>query len=137
MAGKEQKLEPTWAAKLMTKLTWRNPRRLLIQCTWDALNMNVRRTVVSLKSTERCLNHEFPREQPKSGQIPETYGRVTAWSFDMVGHAQKCVDRYCGWSNKNLEQLHKACTLCVDDHKFKKLEPETVGEFPKLCSQIS
>ena len=29
----------------------------------------------------------------------------TAWSYDMEGHAQKCVERYCELPNKKVEEL--------------------------------
>ena len=61
---------------------------------------------------------------------------ITALSYDMKGHAKKCVERHFELANKRIDQLYKVSTLCVDDHKFKKEELETVGELPKVCSQI-
>ena len=26
---------------------------------------------------------------------------ISSWSYDMEGHAKKCVDRYCELANKN------------------------------------
>ena len=26
--------------------------------------------------------------------------RISSWSYDMVGHAKKCVERYCELANK-------------------------------------
>ena len=33
---------------------------------------------------------------------------LTAWSYDMEGHAQKCVERYSELANKKVEQLKKS-----------------------------
>ena len=33
--------------------------------------------------------------------------KLVAWSYDMEGHAQKCVERYCDLANKKVEQLYK------------------------------
>ena len=59
-----------------------------------------------------------------------------AWSYYMKGHAKKCVERYCE-QEKNIEQLCKVSTKCLNDHQVKKEELETVGELSKVCSQIA
>ena len=48
------------------------------------------------------------------------------WSYDMEGHAQKCVERYCELANKKTEQLYKVSSPCLDDHHFKEEELESV-----------
>ena len=45
---------------------------------------------------------------------------VSSWSYDMEGHAKKCVERFCELSNKTTQQLYKVSTPCIDDHHFKK-----------------
>ena len=35
-------------------------------------------------------NPEFPQEQ-RSSETPN----ISTWSYDMEGHAKKCVERYC------------------------------------------
>ena len=62
--------------------------------------------------------------------------RTVAWSYDMEGHAQKCVERYCELANKKVEQLYKVSSPCLDDHQFKQEELESVGELSQVCSQI-
>ena len=42
--------------------------------------------------------------------------RISSWSYDMEGHAKKCVERYCEMENKTTQQLYKASTPCIDDH---------------------
>ena len=61
---------------------------------------------------------------------------ISSWSYDMEGHAKKCVERYCELSNKTTQQLYKVSTPCMDDHHFKEEELESVGELSKVCSQI-
>ena len=54
---------------------------------------------------------------------------ICSWSYDMEGHAKKCVERYCELANKTTEQLYKVPTPCVDDHQFKEEEEHgSVGE---------
>ena len=60
----------------------------------------------------------------------------SSWSYDVEGHAKKCVERCCGLTNRTILQLHKVSTLCFDDHHFKEEELKSVGESSKECSQI-
>ena len=71
---------------------------------------------------------------PASGKLDaET---ISSWSYDMEGHAKKCVERYCELTSKTTEQLYKVTTPCLDDHQFKEEELGSVGELPKVCSHI-
>ena len=62
--------------------------------------------------------------------------RSSSWSYDMEGHAKKCLERYCELANKTTQQLYKVSTHCIDDHHFKEEELKSVGELSKVCSQI-
>ena len=61
---------------------------------------------------------------------------ICSWSYDMEGHAKKCVERYCELANKTTQQFHKVSTSCFDDHHFKEEELKSVAELSKVCSQI-
>ena len=43
-----------------------------------------------------------------------------------LGHAKKCVERYCELANKTTQQLYKVSTPCIDDHHFKEEETKSV-----------
>ena len=60
---------------------------------------------------------------------------IFSWSYDMEGHAKKCVERYCELANKTTQQLYNVSTPCIDDHHFKDEEVESEGELSKVCSQ--
>ena len=62
--------------------------------------------------------------------------RISSWSYDMEGHAKKCVERHCALANKTTQQLYKVSTPCIDDHHFKEEEIKSVGELSQVCSQI-
>ena len=62
--------------------------------------------------------------------------RISSWSYDMVRHAKKCVERYCELANKTTQQLYKVSTPCLDDHHFKEEEMKSVGELSQVISQI-
>ena len=62
--------------------------------------------------------------------------RISSWSYDMEGHAKKCVERYCELANKTTQQLYKVSTPCMDDHHFKEEDLKSVGDLSKICYQI-
>ena len=62
--------------------------------------------------------------------------RISSWSYDMAGHAKKCVERYCELANKTTQQLYKVSTACIDDHHFKEDKMKSVGELSQACSQV-
>ena len=35
---------------------------------------------------------------------------ISSWSYDMEGHAKKCVKRYCELANKTTQQIYKVST---------------------------
>ena len=63
---------------------------------------------------------------------------ISLWSYDMEGHAKKCVERYCELANKTTQQLYKVSTPCLDD--FKEEELKSVGELSEVmlsnCSEM-
>ena len=62
---------------------------------------------------------------------------ISAWSYDMKGHAKKCVERYCELANKTTQQFFKVATPCIDDHQFFKEEDMgSAGELSNACAQI-
>ena len=77
----------------------------------------------------RCLNQKLPGwEKPQAETV--------TWSYDMEGHAQKCVERYCELANKKVEQFYTVSSPCFDDHHFKQEELDSIGELLEVCSQI-
>ena len=62
--------------------------------------------------------------------------RISSWSYDVEGHAKKCVERYCELANKTTQQLYKESTPCIVDHHFKEEEMKSGGELSQVCSQV-
>ena len=76
-------------------------------------------------------------------QLPETRApgkpdadTISSWSYDVEGHAKKCVKRNCELANKTIEQLYNVATPCMDDHQFREEEVGSVGELSTVCSQF-
>ena len=68
--------------------------------------------------------------------LEKSHAKTVAGSFDIEGHVKSCVERYCELANQKVEQLYEVSTPCLNDHQFQNQELETVGELPKVCSQI-
>ena len=85
------------------KLIWENQHLSWIMYTWDALNDNAKHAKILRTITEPCLNREFLRggvdKLPSSQNL-----RISSWSYDMAGHAKKCVERYCELRIKRLNK---------------------------------
>ena len=61
---------------------------------------------------------------------------IPSWSYDMEGHAKKCVERYCELANITTQQSYKVATPCTDDHQSKEEENESVGELSTVCHKL-
>ena len=116
------------------KSIWENQYLSWIMYIWGALKDHVKQAKILWAITDACLNPEFPRVELKNFHTPRIFG-ISSWSFDMEGHAKKCVERYCELANKTTQQLYKVSTPRIDDHHFKE-ELKPVGELSKVCSQI-
>ena len=134
LAGKKQNLDPMW--KLLNKeVDLGEPTSFLdhvyLGCTQRQCEIskdivdNYRTMFESRISSGGVEKLPFPQNL-----------RISSWSYDMVGHAKKCVERYCELANKTTQQLYKVSTPCIDDHHFKEEETKSVGELSNTCSQI-
>ena len=134
MAGKKQNIDPMWKA-LNKEVDLGEPTSFLdhvyLGCTQRQCEIskdivdNYRTMSESRISAER--NEKLPCSEKLS---------ISSWSYDMDGHANKCVERYCELANRTTQQLYKVSTPCIDDHHFKKEELKSVGALSNVCSQI-
>ena len=72
-----------WKLLILTKQL-----HFLMTYIWDALNVRENRTKLLLKSREKCSNLFFLLPQPG---LEKPHAKTVAWSYDMEGHARKCV----------------------------------------------
>ena len=61
-------------------------------------------------------------------KLRRKYQNITAWSYDVEGHAQKCVERFCELAHKTVDQLQKDSKPCLEDHQVKPEDLEIVRE---------
>ena len=104
LAGKKQNLDPMW--KLLNKeVDLGEPTSFLdhenLGCTQRQCEIskdivdNYRTMCESRISAVRVEKLPFPQNL-----------RISSWSYDMEGHAKKCVERYCELANKTTQQLY-------------------------------
>ena len=114
------------------KSTWENQHLLLIMKPWTAQRQcEISKDIVDNYRTmfESRISARGTEKLPYSENL-----RFSSWSYDMEGHAKKCVERYCKLANKTT-QLYKVPTPCIDDHHFKEEEMKSVGELSQVWSQ--
>ena len=134
LAGKKQNLEPMW--KLLNKeVDLGEPTSFL-----DHENLGcTQRQCQTSKDTVDNYRTMFDSRifAGRTEKLPCSENlSISSWSYDMAGHAKKCVERYCGLANKTTQQLYNVSIPCIDDHHFKEEEMKSVGELSKVCSQI-
>ena len=88
------------------------------ECKPNEIIIDESREMFELRIPGGAIEKLPGREKPHS--------KTVAWSYDMEGHARKCVERYCELANNIVEPLYKVSSLCLDDHHFKKEELESV-----------
>ena len=120
LSGKKQNLDPMWKV-LIKEVDLGEPTSFLdhvyLGCTQRQCQIskdfvdNYRTMFESRISAGGLEKLPFPQNL-----------RISSWSYDMAGHAKKCVERY-----KTAQQLYKVSTSCIDDHHFKEEEMKSVG----------
>ena len=134
LAGKKRNLDPM--RKLLSKeVELGEPTSFLdhvyLGCTQRQCQINKDIVVNYRTMFESRISAERTEKLPFHQNL-----RISSWSYDMAGHAKKCVERYCELANMTTQQLYKVSTPCIDDHHFKKEELKSVGELSHVCSQI-
>ena len=134
LAGKKHNLDPMW--KLLNKEVDLGEPTSFLDHVY--LGCTQRQCQISKDIVDNCRTM-FESRISAGGleKLPFSQNtRISSWSYDMAGHAKKCVERYCELANKSTQQLCKVSTPCIDDHHFKEEEMKSVGELPQVCSQI-
>ena len=134
LAGKKHNLDPMWKV-LNKEVDLGEPTSFLDHVY---LGCTQRQCEISKDIVDNCrsmFESRISAEGTEKLPYSENF-RISSWSYDMEGHAKKCVERYCELANKTTQQLYKVSTPCIDDHHFKEEELKSVGELSNTCSQI-
>ena len=134
LAGKKQNIDPMWKV-LNKEVDLGEPTPFLghenLGCTQRQCEMS--KDIVDNHRTmsESRISAGATEKIPCSENV-----HISSWSYDMKGHAKKCVERYCELANKTTQQLYKVPTPRTDDHHSKEEEMKFVGYLSKVCSKI-
>ena len=130
LAGKKHNIDPMWKV-LNKEVDLGEPTSFLGSCI---LGLHSTRMRNKQRYCGQLQNHVRIAGGAEKLPFPQNL-RISSLSYDMVGHAKKCVERYSELANKTTQQLYKVSTPCIDDHHFKE-ETKSVGELSNTCSQI-
>ena len=134
LAAKKQNLDPMWKV-LNKEVDLGEPTSFLdhvyLGCTQR--QSEISNDIVDNYSTmfESRISAGGTEKRPYSENV-----RISSSSYDLEGHAKKCVERCCELANKTTQQLYKVSTPCIDDHHFKEEDMKSVGELSHIWSQI-
>ena len=134
LVGKKQNIDPMWTV-LNKEVDLGEPTSFFDH---ENLGCTQRQCEISkgiVDNYRAMFESRISAEELKKLPYSENF-RISSWSYDMEGHAKKCVERYCELANKTTQQLYKESTPCIDDHYYKEEELKSVGELSKVCSQI-
>ena len=133
LAGKKQNLDPMW--KLLNKEVDLGEPTSFLDHVYLGCTQRHWKTSKDIVDNYRTM---FDSRISAGGveKLPFHQNlRISSWSYDMVGHAKKCVERFCDLANKTTQQLYKISTPFIDDHHFKE-EMKSIGELLQVCSLI-
>ena len=134
LAGKKQNIDPMWKV-LNKEVDLGEPTSFLDHVFLGCTQRQCERSKDIVDNYIVMFESRIFAGRTEKLPFPQNL-RISSWSYDMEGHAKKCVERYCELANKTTQQLYKVSTPCVDDHHFKEEEMKSLGELSQVCSQI-
>ena len=108
LAGKKQIMNPTWKI-LMKDVDFGEPTsffdHVYLGCTQRQCETSKEIVDNHRSMSESRISAGGKEKLPCSG-TPDA--DISSWSYDMEGHAKKCVERYCELANKTTTQLYNS-----------------------------
>ena len=114
-------LEGGWTQKRLFDVGWSD----ISQC--QACQME--------EGTEKHRLHHYPEWYEVRQEIPEVFRKLEQKQEPRGGGKEVLLNIHLVEVN-GTGAYYKVSTPCIDDHHFKEEELKSVGELPKLCSQI-
>ena len=115
MSGKRQNLAPMWK-KLMKYVDISFLDHVYMGCTQRECKPNEK----IIGQYSKMFESSVSAGSEKLPGWDKPRAKTSAWSYDMEGHARKCVERYCELADKKTVQLcTKVSYPCLDDHQIR------------------
>ena len=92
---------------------------------------------ILLTNIEPCLNPEFLQEQQRKIPCSKKL-RIFSRSYDMGGHAKKCVEGYCELANRRLNNSTKCelhALMTINHFKEEEFRGRIVKSVLSNCSE--
>ena len=111
LAGKKQNIDPMWKV-LNKEVVLGEPTsffdHVYLGCTQRQCEIS--KDIVDNYRTmfESRISSERTEKLPYSENF-----RFSSWSYDIEGHAKKCVERYCELANKKTQQLYRVSIMAA------------------------
>ena len=103
LAGEKQNIDPIWKV-LMKQADLGEPTsfdHVYLECTHRECETS-KDTVDNYKNTFESRTSAGATEKLPSSERPDA--NISTWSYDVEGHAKKCVERYCELANETTQQ---------------------------------
>ena len=118
LTGKKQNLDPLW--KLLNKeVDLGEPTYFLYHVYLGCTQRQCEISKDIVDNYRTMFESRISPERTEKLPLPQNL-RISSWSYDIEGHAKKCVERYCELANKTAQQLYEVSTPCIDNHHFKR-----------------
>ena len=121
LAGKKQNLDPMWNV-LNREVDLGEPTSFLDHVY---LGCTQRQSEISKDIVDNLRTMFESRISAVRTEKTTMLGK-SEYFFVVLGHAKKCVERYCELANKTTQELYKVSTPCIDDHHFKEEELKSI-----------
>ena len=132
MAGKQQHMDPMWK-KLMRNVDLDEPTSFLDHVYLGSTQRECNPNEIFVEQYKEMFESRMSAgaQGGKNLTLKQLRG-LTTWK-NMLKHVWRDI---ASWQTKKTQQLYKVSTPCIDDHHFKKEEPESVRQLSEVCSQI-
>ena len=94
----------------------------------------------------RLTTHEAEREAQKQGHskaknqfrtlTSSTMEMIKAWNYDMIGHAEQCVQRWCELTQRQVSELRQVATPALEDHFLPPEDSVEPGKLAPISARI-
>ena len=71
-----------------------------------------------------------------TSKLVKNSSTIKSWKYQMHGHAERCVSKYCELADVAEASLRKVATPNLDDHQLQPEDFETKGKLSNIASRI-
>ena len=135
-AGKKQNIDPMWNV-LMKEVDLGEPTSFLDHVYLGCTQRECQTSNDIVDNYRNMLESKIYARTTEKPPYSEKLGEhMSSWSYDIEGHAKKCVERYCELAKKQLNISTRSQLHALTTTKFKDQEMGSVGEMSEVCSRI-